>query len=66
MGIRKVDSDAKVETFIETEQEKYEAEHGIPCKYMPFCFVAEIGDEVAGAISGATFFSDIYILMSWS
>ena len=50
-----------VETFIETEQEKYEAEHGILCNYTPFCFVAEMDGEIIGAVSGATFFSEIYI-----
>ena len=61
MKIYKVELDEKVETFIEAEQEKYETEHGIRCNYTPFCFAAKIGDEIVGAVSGATFFSEIYI-----
>ena len=61
MKISKIEKDAKVETFIETEQEKYEAEHGVQCNYAPFNFIAEIDDEIVGAVSGATFFSEIYI-----
>lgn len=61
MKIRKVESDPAVDTFIETEQEKYETESGVRCDYTPFCFAAMQGDEIVGAVSGATFFSEIYI-----
>ena len=61
MEITKTGSDREIEAFIESEQEKYEAENGIRCNYTPFCFVAKIGEEIAGAVSGATFFSEIYI-----
>ena len=61
MEIRKTETDREIEAFIETEQEKYETEHGIRCNYTPFCFVAKTGDEIAGIVSGATFFSEIYI-----
>ena len=61
MEIRKVELDAKIETFIEAEQEKYEARNGIHCNYTPFCFVVQIGDEIIGAVSGASFFSEICI-----
>ena len=59
--IRKVESDAEVEAFIEAEQEKYETENGAMCNYTPFCFVAKLHDEIAGVVSGASFFSEIYI-----
>ncbi len=61
MEIRKVETDAKVDNFIEAEQEKYERENGFLCNYSPFCFAATLGDEITGAVSGATFFSEIYI-----
>ena len=61
MKINKVEMDSTVETFIETEQEKYEARNGILCNYTPFCFAVKLGDEITGAISGASFFSEIYI-----
>ena len=53
LTIEKTESNGLLETFIETEQEKYEAKNGIACNYTPFCFVARIDDIVVGAISGA-------------
>ena len=61
MEIQKLELTSTVEKFIESEQEKYEIENGIRCNYKPFCFVAKIGDEIIGAVSGASFFSEIYI-----
>ena len=61
LTIEKTESNGLLETFIETEQEKYEAKNGIACNYTPFCFVARIDDIVVGAINGATFFAEIYI-----
>ena len=61
MTIKKVESNDSIETFIETEQVKYEAKHGIESNYTPFYFVAKIDDTIVGAISGATFFAEIYI-----
>ena len=61
MEISKVELDSKVESFIEAEQEKYETINGISCNYTPFCFVAKHGDEITGAVSGASLFSEIYI-----
>ena len=31
------------------------------CNYVPFCFVSKINGTVIGAITGATFYSEIYI-----
>jgi ribosomal protein S18 acetylase RimI-like enzyme len=61
MEISKVELDSKVESFIEAEQEKYETNNGISCNYIPFCFVAKHGDEMIGAVSGSSFFSEVYI-----
>ena len=61
MEISKVELNSKIEAFIEAEQEKYETVNGISCNYTPFCFVAKCGDEMTGAVSGASFFSEVYI-----
>jgi len=56
-----MESNDLIETFIEAEQVKYEEQNGISCNYTPFCFVAKNDDTIVGAISGATFFAEIYI-----
>lgn len=61
MTIEKVEPNDSLENFIESEQVKYEKEHGIECSYSPFCFVAKINDTIVGAVTGATFFAEIYI-----
>ena len=61
MTIEKAESNELLEIFIEAEQANYEAKHGIACNYTPFCFVAKIDDTIVGAITGATFFAEIYI-----
>ena len=61
MTIEKMESNDLIETFIEAEQVKYEEQNGISCNYTPFCFVAKSDDTIVGAISGATFFAEIYI-----
>ena len=61
MNIEKVETNKEIESFIEFEHEKYEKKHGIACNYTPFCFIAKIENEIVGAISGATYFSEIYI-----
>lgn len=61
MTIEKFEANELLETFIEAEQIKYETKHGIECNYTPFYFVAKIDDTIVGAISGATFFAEIYI-----
>ena len=60
MEISKVELNREIENCIEAEQGKYETEHGIRCNYLPFCFTAKIGDEIVGAVTGATLFSEIY------
>ena len=61
MKIEKVESNREIDAFIEAEQEKYEAENGILCNYTPFCFTATVEDEIVGAVTGAAFFSEIYM-----
>ena len=61
MTIEKTESNDLIETFIEAEQVKYEEQNIISCNYTPFCFVAKNDDTIVGAISGATFFAEIYI-----
>ena len=59
--ISKIEHDAAVAAFIEAEQEKYEMKNGVLCNYTPFLFTATLEDEIIGAVSGSTFFSEIYI-----
>ncbi len=61
MQVEKIESNEKLENFIEKEHVKYETQNGIVCNYTPFSFVAKINDEIVGAIAGATFFSEVYI-----
>lgn len=61
MEITKVSSNTEIEAFIEAEHEKYESENGVLCNYTSFCFIATADGELIGAISGATYFSEIYI-----
>ena len=61
MQIEKVESNETIENFIEEEQEKYEDKNGVVCNYTPFCFTAQIDNELVGAIAGATCFSEVYI-----
>ena len=61
MIIEKVETNKQIENFIKSEHQKYEEKAGVVCNYTPFCFVAKENDELVGAISGATFFSEIYI-----
>ena len=61
MKIEKVESNKKIENFIEEEHQKYKAKNGVVCNYTPFCFIAKENDELMGAIAGATFFSEVYI-----
>lgn len=61
MKIEKVEQNKEIEDFIEKSQEEYEKENGIDCNYAPFCFVAKDKDRIVGALSGATFFAEVYI-----
>lgn len=61
MKIEKVESNEKIENFIEEEHQKYEAKNGVVCNYTPFSFIAKEENEIVGAIAGATFFSEVYI-----
>ena len=46
MNIEKIDSNKEIESFIELEQQKYEAKRGVRCNYSPFCFVAKINNKL--------------------
>ena len=61
MNIEKVELTEKLENFIEEEQVKYETKNNITCNFKPFSFIAKINEEIVGAISGATCFSEVYI-----
>ena len=61
MIIEKAEPTAEIEAFIESEQERYEAENNVFCSFTPYCFTARIGDEIVGVVKGAAFFSEVYI-----
>ena len=47
--------------LLKQNNKKYKPKNGISCEYKQFCFVATGNDEILGAISGYTCFSEIYI-----
>ena len=59
--INKIENDETLDSFIEDQQVDYETKNGVTCNFTPFSFVAKLGDEIIGAISGATCFSEVYI-----
>lgn len=61
MQIENVRSNKVIERFIGLEQLKYDDKHGVACNYTPFCFVAKIEDEIVGAITGGSLFSEVHI-----
>ena len=61
MKIEKIEQNKEIEDFIEKSQREYEKENNIECNYSPFCFVAKDEKRVVGALSGATFFAEVYI-----
>ena len=61
MIVEKIDNNEEIENLTENEQVKYETKNGIVCNYTPFTFVAKENEEILGIISGATYFSEVYI-----
>ena len=61
MEIEKIEQNEEIENFIQDSQEEYEKENNIKCNYTPFCFVVKKEGQIIGALSGATFFSEVYI-----
>ena len=61
MIIKKVDLEDKLENMIEEEQQRYETQNGVAFTFMPFSFVAKESDEIVGAITGFTCYSEVYI-----
>lgn len=61
MIIEKTEPNEKLNKVIEEEFERHEAKDGVACNYTPFCFTAKENDEIIGAVTGFTCFSEIYI-----
>lgn len=61
MMIERTEPSKKLKDIIEAEHIKYETRHGIVCNLTPFSFVARENDEIVGAITGFTCFSEVYI-----
>ena len=61
MTVEKIETNEEIESIIEEEQVKYENKNDIVCNFTPFTFVAKIDGKIVGVISGATYFSEVYI-----
>lgn len=61
MVIEKMESNEKLKKLIEKESVKYETKKGVVCNYTPFSFFAKDNDEIIGAITGFTCYSEVYI-----
>lgn len=61
MVIEKMESNEKLKKLIEEELEKYENEKGVVFNFTPFSFFAKDNDEIIGAITGFTCYSEVYI-----
>ena len=61
MIIEKVKLDDELQHFIDFEFAKYEKQNGVSCNFAPFSFAAKQNDEIVGAITGYTCYSEIYI-----
>lgn len=62
MFIKKVElTCTELQNFINCEFEKYEKQNGVSCNFAPFSFVAKQNDEIVGAITGYTCYSEVYI-----
>lgn len=47
--------------IIDTEFNKFAAQKGIICNYMPFAFVAKEDNEVVGIIKGHSYYKEVHI-----
>lgn len=61
MIIEKVERDKKLESIMEEELSRYEAQHGVAYNFAPFGFSAKENGEIAGAITGFTCYAEVYI-----
>ncbi len=61
MKIEKTELNDASKKLIEDELEKYEAKNAVACRFTPFSFLAKENDELMGAVTGFTCYSEVYI-----
>lgn len=61
MIIEKMESSEELKKIIQHELEKYETQNGVEFNFAPFSFFAKENNEVVGAITGFTCYSEVYI-----
>ncbi|MBD5527332.1 MAG: GNAT family N-acetyltransferase [Lachnospiraceae bacterium] len=61
MVIEKMESNEELEKLIDEELERYETKNGVVYNHTPFSFFAKENDEIIGAITGFTCYSEVYI-----
>lgn len=61
MVIEKAKADETLEKAMEEEFTRHEQKAGVSYNHTPFAFVAKENDEIIGAVTGFTCFSEVYI-----
>lgn len=61
MTIEKMECNEELNKLIENELEKYEVKNGVADNFGPFSFFAKENNEVIGAITGFTCYSEVHI-----
>ena len=51
----------EINELLEAEFQKYETENQVSCDFKHFCIIAKENNEILGALTGMTFFSEAYI-----
>lgn len=57
----KENPDEEFYSIIDTEFNKFASENGVTCNYIPFTFVAKEDNEVAGIITGHSYYKEVHI-----
>ena len=53
--------DEEFYSTIDTEFNKFASKNGVTCNYMPYAFVAKEDNEVAGLITGHSYYKEVHI-----
>ncbi|MFT3952531.1 MAG: GNAT family N-acetyltransferase [Oscillospiraceae bacterium] len=61
LEFKEQDYDDAIEELVGTEFRKYAAKNGVVCDYTSFYFVAKQDDAVIGALTGYSYYQEVYI-----
>lgn len=61
MIIEKVESNEKLNKFVDDEFARYEKQNEVHYNHIPFSFIAKENDEIMGVVAGHTCFFEVYI-----